>query len=98
MKGKKKKIILQLPPEGCRASRVSCIAPAMAAYRGSHLLHGSAGCMQLTAEESRRTVTTDNRAEPLHGIKRDKTKLAYMHHNTHDRKLSSFQRVHTTST
>lgn len=81
----RKNILLQLPPEGCRASRVSCIAPAMAAYTGSHLLHGSAGCMRLTAEESHRTVTTDNRAEPLYSIKRDETKLAYMH-NTQDRK------------
>lgn len=89
-------IILQLPPEGWRASRVSCIAPATAACTGSHLLHGSAGCMRLTAEESGRAVTTDNRAEALYGIKRDETKLAYMHHNTQDRKLTYFQRVHTT--
>lgn len=74
---------------------MSCIAPAMAAYTGSHLPHGSAGCMRLTAEESRRTVTTDNRAEELYGIKREETKPAYTH-NTLEENEVFFQHVHTT--
>ena len=69
-KGRKKNIP-QLPAEGRRASRASCIAPATAAYTGLQLPHGSAGCMRLTAEESRCTVTTDNGADSLYGIKRD---------------------------
>lgn len=55
---------LSLPKGGELPGRAASLLPSQPT-RGSHRLHGSAGSMRLTAEESRRTVTTDNGAEAL---------------------------------
>lgn len=53
-----------LPEGGELPERAASLLPPQPTT-GSHLPHAAGGSMRLTAEESRRTVTTDNRAEAL---------------------------------